>query len=191
MGKWFDNSLAFYASYHHNDTNKLIHIFFVWPIFFTAQIFLFYAGTPPEVITSLFPANMAVNWTLIASLAYAIYYFLIEQPGLAGPLASALVMTGYLVTKLLVDKFPDIWIPALVLHIFAWISQIYGHQVYEKRAPAFLDNIVQALVMAPLFVLLEVLFPLGYKPALKDQVEAIAVKNIADYRKSLNEKKTT
>jgi uncharacterized membrane protein YGL010W len=189
MGSWFERSLAFYASYHHNDTNKLIHIFFVWPIFFTAQVFLFYAGTPPAAIVNMFPAGFDVNWTLIASLLYATYYFLIEQPGLAGPLASALVMTGYAVTKSLVEKFPSIWIPALVLHIFAWISQIYGHQVYEKRAPAFLDNIVQALVMAPLFVLLEVLFPLGYKANLHKKVEAIAVKNIDEYRNSL--KKTS
>ncbi len=188
---WFENSLAFYASYHHNDTNKLIHIFFVWPIFFTAQIFLFYAGTPPDVITNLFPPGFPVNWTLIASIAYATYYFFIEQPGLAGPLASALVLTGYVVTKYLVEQYPIIWIPALVIHIFAWAAQIYGHQVYERRAPAFLDNIVQALVMAPLFVLLEVLFPLGYKPELHKKVEAIAVKNIAEYRKSLNEKKSS
>lgn len=190
MTKWFEQNLAFYASYHHNETNKLVHIFFVWPIFFTAQVFLWNAGAAPDVIANVFNGVFAkeqVTWCLLLSLAYAVYYFFVEQPGLAGPLASALVMTGYVVTKYINDQYVDAWKFALVIHLFSWFAQIYGHQVYEKRSPAFLDNIVQALVMAPLFVLLEVLFTLGYKPELHKKIEVIAVKNIAEYRKSLKQ----
>lgn len=191
MTKWFEESLAFYASYHHDDTNKLVHIFFVWPIFFTSQVFLWNAGSAPDVVANVFGDYLAreqVTWCLLLSLAYAVYYFFVEQPGLAGPLASAMVMTGYVVTKYIHEQFPEAWKLALVIHLFAWFAQIYAHQVYEKRSPAFLDNIVQALVMAPLFVLLEVLFPLGYKPELHKKIEAIAIKNIAEYRKGLKQK---
>jgi 2-hydroxy fatty acid dioxygenase len=184
---WFEDSLAFYASYHHDNTNKLVHIVFVWQIFFTAQIMLFNCGPAPEVVVNILQpySPFPVSWTLLVSLCYAVYYSIIEQPGLAGPLASAVVMTGFVVTKYMFDNIPGVWLPALIVHLFAWFAQIYAHQVYEKRAPAFLDNIVQALVMAPLFVLLEVLFPLGYKPELQQNVDKIAVHNIKIYRDSL------
>ena len=48
------------------------------------------------------------------------------------------------------------------LHASAWIAQFIGHGVFEKRAPALVDNIFLTLV-APHFVTLEILFELGYK----------------------------
>lgn len=184
MTKWLEDSLAFYASYHHNFKNKLVHIICVWPILFTLQIFLLNAPIPPSIIVSLFPVDFPVNWSLIFALCYGIYYFFVEQPGIAGPLASGLVFGGYFATKHLNETFPEVWKIALLIHIFCWAAQIYAHQVYEKRAPAFLDNIVQALVMAPLFVLLEVLFMIGYKPELQKSVDSIATKNIREFRNS-------
>lgn len=61
------------------------------------------------------------------------------------------------------------------MHGLAWIAQFIGHGVFEHRAPALLDNLVQgeafiessrggivdqlaALVLAPFFVHLEALF---------------------------------
>ncbi len=38
-----------------------------------------------------------------------------------------------------------------------------GHGAFEKRAPALLDSLDQALLTAPLFVLMEVAFFLGYR----------------------------
>ncbi len=177
---WLEKSLAFYGAYHYNFMNKVVHVFCVWPIFFTAQIFLFNAAVP-NALANIYPG---MNWTLLVSLAYALYYFFIEQPGIAGPIASGLVMGGYFVTKELHEQNSEVWKVALGIHIFCWVAQIAAHKVFEKRSPALLDNIVQALVMAPLFVLLEVMFPLGYKPALHRKCESIAVKNIAEFRKS-------
>lgn len=47
-----------------------------------------------------------------------------------------------------------------------------GHGVYEGRKPALLDNLVDALFSAPYFVMLEVLFYLGFFPELKKAVDA-------------------
>lgn len=38
------------------------------------------------------------------------------------------------------------------------------------RKPALMDSFVQSLVLAPLFVWFELLFPLGYKPKLRKKV---------------------
>ncbi|CAN0923587.1 2-hydroxy-palmitic acid dioxygenase mpo1 [Linum grandiflorum] len=55
----------------------------------------------------------------------------------------------------------------VVAQIVCWTGQFIGHGVFEKRAPALLDNLIQAFVMAPFFVLLEALQTLfGYEPYL-------------------------
>ena len=180
---WLEKSLAFYASYHNEERNKYIHFLFVWPIFFTAQVFFHNAGDLPGQIVGILP-GVRLTWCLLLSLFYGVYYFLIEQPGFAGPLASGLVAAGFYATKQLNDSNPDLWKLALGLHIFSWAAQIFGHQVFEKRSPALLDNLVQALVMAPLFVVLEILFMFGYKADLHKRVNNIAKKNIAEFRLS-------
>lgn len=52
-----------------------------------------------------------------------------------------------------------------------------GHGVHEKRAPALFDNLFQAFIMAPLFVLMEVFFKLGYKRAFHQRINVIVAEN--------------
>jgi 2-hydroxy fatty acid dioxygenase len=59
---------------------------------------------------------------------------------------------------------------AIGVEIVAWIAQFIGHGAYEGRAPALLDNLVQAFVLAPFFVFMEVLFYFGYRPELQKRV---------------------
>lgn len=61
---------------------------------------------------------------------------------------------------------------AIALHVGSWILQFVGHGRYEGRKPALLDNLVQALFLAPLFVWYEILFKLGFYKQLKSDVEA-------------------
>lgn len=61
---------------------------------------------------------------------------------------------------------------AISIHVVSWIAQFVGHGKYEGRKPALLDNLVQALFLAPLFVWYEVLFKLGLYKGLKTEVEA-------------------
>ncbi|ONH70170.1 hypothetical protein BON22_0629 [Cyberlindnera fabianii] len=65
------------------------------------------------------------------------------------------------------------------IFIVAWIVQFIGHGVFEKRAPALLDNLVQALVLAPYFVLFEGLFLIGWRKDLKQRIDTNAASNIA------------
>lgn len=61
---------------------------------------------------------------------------------------------------------------AIGVHVISWILQFVGHGKYEGRKPALLDNLVQALFLAPLFVWYEILFKLGFYKQLKKDVEA-------------------
>ena len=71
---------------------------------------------------------------------------------------------------------------ALGIHVFSWLMQFYGHGAFEKRSPALLDSLVQALTLAPLFVWLELLFVLGYKPAMAKKIDTDAKASIAAWR---------
>ena len=63
-----------------------------------------------------------------------------------------------------------------------WIAQFVGHGVYEGRAPALLDNLVQALVLAPFFVFMEALFKFGYRPELQKRVGEAVDKEIKKFK---------
>jgi uncharacterized membrane protein YGL010W len=71
---------------------------------------------------------------------------------------------------------------AIAVEIFSWVAQFVGHGVYEGRAPALLDNLVQALVLAPFFVFMEMLFIFGYRPELQKRVNEAVSKEILKFR---------
>ena len=72
------------------------------------------------------------------------------------------------------------------VHVVSWIAQFIGHGKYEGRAPALLDNLVQAVVLAPLFVWLEFLFSLGYRPELKMRLDTAISTELTKFRASKN-----
>jgi uncharacterized membrane protein YGL010W len=71
---------------------------------------------------------------------------------------------------------------AIIVHVVSWIAQFIGHGKFEGRAPALLDNLFQAVFLAPLFVWLELLFMVGYRPELQKRVEKAVVVEIAKFR---------
>ena len=188
---WLERSFVFYSSYHHHPTNQLIHIVFVWQILFT--LFTMLAYTKPfdirggvafhqadlpasikDVLPSMVQGNVYVlNWNLLLCGTYFFYYLIIEQgQGFAGLLCSALVLFAYVGSTAIFQNLGNAafnW--AVGLHVIAWVAQFIGHGVFEKRSPALFSNLFQAFAMAPLFVVLEVLFSLGYRPEIKAKCE--------------------
>jgi uncharacterized membrane protein YGL010W len=78
---------------------------------------------------------------------------------------------------------------ALGIHVFSWVAQFVGHGIFEGRAPALLDNLVQALFLAPFFVWLEVLFMFGYRPELKARLDSAIQKDISKFKEDSAAKK--
>ena len=72
---------------------------------------------------------------------------------------------------------------------FAWIMQFIGHGVFEKRAPALLSNLLTVFV-APDFVVIEILYSLGYNKKAIEECQAIIDKDIAEYKKGGIKEKT-
>ncbi|PVI08069.1 DUF962-domain-containing protein [Periconia macrospinosa] len=67
------------------------------------------------------------------------------------------------------------------INVVSWIAQFVGHGVFEGRAPALLDNLVQALFLAPFFVWFEILFSLGYRPDLKKRLDKAVEEDVRKF----------
>lgn len=71
---------------------------------------------------------------------------------------------------------------AIIINVVSWIAQFIGHGKFEGRAPALLDNLIQAIFLAPFFVWFEVLFAFGYRPDLKARLDDGVEKEITKFR---------
>lgn len=103
----------------------------------------------------------------------------------AGGLLAPMLLGGTAYSNYLTTTYgatANYW--ALGVFIASWIAQFVGHGVFERRAPALLDNLVQALFLAPFFVWMEILFALGYRPELNARVDGAVMKEIEKYHKS-------
>ena len=147
-------------------TNVAIHMVFVPAIYATALVLL--GLLAPIPIASNVPV---LHLSDLFAATYAIGYILLE------PVAGTLILPFHIAcayyARYLPTQFPSdkIAIFAGILQVIAWVAQFLGHGLAEKRAPALLDNLFQALYLAPLFVWLEILFSFGYRPELKRNIE--------------------
>ncbi|EMR65525.1 putative duf962 domain-containing protein [Eutypa lata UCREL1] len=66
--------------------------------------------------------------------------------------------------------------------LYVLLEPFVGHGAFEGRAPALLDNLVQAIFLAPLFVWLELLFKFGYRRELRQRVEKAVQVEVAKFR---------
>ncbi|XP_062169554.1 2-hydroxy-palmitic acid dioxygenase mpo1 [Alnus glutinosa] len=163
-----ERHFAFYGAYHSNPINVLIHIIFVWPIFFTALVLLYFTPAlyTPSPQIGLFQSGFLVfNFGFLLALIYALFYVAFDKK--AGALAALLCFACWVGASFLASRlgFSLAWKVVLAAQLLCWTGQFIGHGVFEKRAPALLDNLLQAFLMAPFFVLLEVLLTFcGYEP---------------------------
>ncbi|KZP24617.1 DUF962-domain-containing protein [Athelia psychrophila] len=193
MSSLFDirKQFTFYGAYHTNPVNVAIHIVCVPLIIWSLQVFSTSWPMPSflPVIHHEFNDYLVFDLkfpTLMAS-SYLLYYLALE------PIA-ALIYAPQLTLSLLTATAyyyhgSNAMAVAGGVHALSWIAQFIGHGVAEKRAPALLDNVVGAVVLAPFFVHLEVLFHLGYRPALHKEVQNDIGKEVTRIRKIEGDKK--
>ncbi|XP_022135210.1 uncharacterized endoplasmic reticulum membrane protein C16E8.02 isoform X1 [Momordica charantia] len=154
-----ETQFAFYGAYHSNPINIFIHVLFVWPIFFTALMYLYFTPSLYSIPKTLcgFEHGLVLNFGFLFTLICAVSYVAFDKR--AGSMAALLCLVcwggaGFLANSL---GYSLTWKVVLAAQLFCWTNQFIGHGVFEKRAPALLDNLAQAFLMAPFFVFLEVL----------------------------------
>ncbi|CAI7590763.1 unnamed protein product [Penicillium bialowiezense] len=181
-----EKQLLFYGAYHNNPVNIAIHITCVPILLFTGIVLA--CNCPPlfPVPSAIEVANLPANAGTIGAIIYATFYILLE-PMAGGLLAPALIAAAYYGNYFLHTHGHIVNYWAGGIHIVSWLAQFVGHGAFEKRAPALLDNLVQALLLAPLFVWMEVLFFFGYRPELKERFDKGVEVEIAKFRKQQKE----
>ena len=113
---------------------------------------------------------------------YAALYILMEP--VAGLSAAPLIVGGTVFSNKLLDQYgATANMAAIFIHVTSWILQFIGHGVYEGRAPALFDNLIQALFLAPFFVWFEILFFLGYRPELRKRLDVAIEEEIKKFNK--------
>ncbi|MEP6768458.1 MAG: Mpo1-like protein [Acidobacteriota bacterium] len=137
--KRVDALLADYGSYHRTQGNFACHAAGVPLIVFGIFSFL-----------RLIPLPLA-GWTAAEALITAAFVF---YAALDLPLALALLVPEVLLD--LAARAADSWKAGLAAFVLGWIFQGIGHARYEKKAPAFLRNLVHLLI-GPLFLVNELL----------------------------------
>jgi len=138
----------------------------------------------PETLTI---PNLPLNLGVLACLSYCGLYILLEP--VAGTVLATFLLAGTAYANHLTSEYgmtANFW--AAGAHVVCWIAQFIGHGVFEGRAPALLDNLFQAIFLAPLFVWLELLFSLGYRPELKRRLDKMIEQDIAKFRESKKQK---
>ncbi|KAJ2234553.1 hypothetical protein IWW45_003326 [Coemansia sp. RSA 485] len=193
MGGIFDLKTEFvkYGEYHANKLNVAIHMIFVPTILWTilgmsnslgAQD-LYNYPQPVVSLLELVPGPKPLpNIATLSMAGYVVFYTILEP--VAGLLIAPVIYTLLVTAQQFVLVSPQGMNICVGLFVLSWIAQFAGHGFFERRAPALMDNIVQALVMAPFFVFLEVLFAFGYRPSLHRELRSeIGVRILAFRRK--------
>jgi len=174
-----EQQLVSYASYHHNPHNILIHLLGVPGIMFSG--FLLATNTPALLDLPYIPLNFGG----IGAIVYCLFYILMEP--VAGltitPIIAAMMAYVNYLTRTY-GATANWW--GLGLHLASWIAQFIGHGIFERRAPAILDNPIQPILLAPFFVWFEILFYFGYRPELQARIE----EKVQSELKRLNAEKT-
>ncbi|KAL4729879.1 hypothetical protein ACLX1H_001908 [Fusarium chlamydosporum] len=176
-----EHHLTFYGAYHHNSVNIAIHMVCVPLILVSGFSLATYSGTLIPTPSWLTLPYLELNAGIIGASLYSLLYLLLEP--FAGFLLAIFCMAGAAFANYLRQQNPDSTFQgALAVHIVCWIFQFIGHGKYEGRAPALLDNLVQAIFLAPMFVWLEILFKFGYRPELRARVNKKVQVEIEKFR---------
>ncbi|KAJ2724818.1 hypothetical protein GGI07_001670 [Coemansia sp. Benny D115] len=189
------SEFAKYGEYHANKLNVAIHMVFVPTILWTFLAMatswgpheLFEYPAPVASLLSNIPGpNPLPNIATVTMLGYVVFYTILDQ--FAGLLTIPIIYTFLVTAQQFVLTNPNGMKITIGLFVFSWLIQFIGHGFFEKRAPALMDNLVQALVMAPFFVFLEVLFALGYRRSFQRELRNEIGSRILAFRRQQKQK---
>ncbi|SDI61852.1 DUF962 domain-containing protein [Paraburkholderia phenazinium] len=156
--------LTQYAAYHRDRRNIATHFVGIPMIVLALAVLL----SRPAWMVAALPLPVSPAWVLF--VVATLYYLVLDVPlGLMMVVVSALCLAC---GQWLAAQSTLTWLAAGIgLFVVGWVFQFVGHMAYEHRKPAFVDDLV-GLLIGPLFVLAEALFGFGWRPALREAIEA-------------------
>jgi uncharacterized membrane protein YGL010W len=163
--KTLEEQLSSYLRYHRNPKNKLTHFVGVPLIMFSLFVLLGLARAQL--------GDMSITAASVFAVAVLAYYFRLDA-------VLAVAMTLFTAVLLIAANRVCALGTTTALSVFGvtfvvgWILQLVGHAL-EGRKPALVYNFFHVLI-APLFLMAEVFFALGYKRDVAERVEQLALR---------------
>ena len=148
--------LGMYQSYHYDARNRASHFIGIPLIVFGIMVLL----NRVEVFGSM-------QLGTLVTMATIMYYFRLDW-ALAMAMTVVLCLMQYFALQMAALPQTEWLTYGLGAFIVGWVIQTVGH-VFEKRRPAFTDNLMQLLI-GPLFLMFEVFSALKLKPELHKAV---------------------
>jgi uncharacterized membrane protein YGL010W len=156
--------LTQYAAYHRDRRNIATHFIGIPMIVLALAVLL----SRPTFTAAALPLMLSPAWVLF--VAATVYYLVLDVPlGVMMACVSALCVAF---GQWIAAQSTVVWLmTGIGLFVVGWVFQFIGHVAYEHRKPAFVDDVI-GLLIGPLFVLAEALFGFGWRPALREAIEA-------------------
>jgi uncharacterized membrane protein YGL010W len=156
--------LTQYAAYHRDRRNIATHFIGI-PMIVLALAVL---SSRPAWVFAALPVQLSPAWVML--VGGTLYYLVLDVPlGVMMAIFSALCL---ICGQWLAAQSTLTWLASGIgLFVVGWVFQFVGHIAYEHRKPAFVDDVI-GLLIGPLFVLAEALFEFGWRPALREAIEA-------------------
>lgn len=154
MSAFLRRQLTDYVEYHRDPMNCALHV--------VGIVILFLGAVLPLSLLPVTVFGLQVNLGILLAIPVLIYWILLDIPiGLAIAGAAALL----LFTAATIASHASVtivWAISLVLILIGVALQIIGHQVFERRQPALMDNPTH-LLLGPVFVMAKLFISLGYR----------------------------
>ncbi len=138
LERWFQE----YAEYHRHPINQLTHKIAIPAIVFHILAMLDWIDLVPlfELPGSGTMYHLSVGHLFF--VAVLTWYFTLNAK-------FALISLFAFLPLFLIGAYTPAWV-VIAVAVAAWLIQLAGHVIWEKRSPAFLTNLLQALI-GPLF----------------------------------------
>jgi uncharacterized membrane protein YGL010W len=161
MSPYFQRQIANYAEYHRNWWNCAMHVFGI--------VFLFLAAVLPLSSIPVFGTHASA--AVILALPVLIYWLMLDTALGLGIVGAAIVLLSTAAVIVHQVSASSVWILSAILIVIGFALQIVGHQVFERRQPALLDN-PSHLLLGPMFVMAKLFIALGFRHDLARVIQS-------------------
>ena len=168
----------FYAEFHENKWNKLVHYFCIpslaWTVFILCN-YIPFSLDPIQTklhLTIFDNCSLTLRPSIILLILYHIYYLYLHL--VVGFISLIFYSILLYSSNIFYCQIDYAWIWAIGIHILSWILQIVGHRICEGNQPAFLTGAIQSFLMAPIFVVYDWCMYLGIvdRPEYLDHINS-------------------
>jgi len=157
MNELFRRQLAVYAQYHRDPLNCLTH----------------YIGVPALFVAVMLPLQawhvplgaLSAPLSVLLVLPAAAWWVMLDAG--VGLTLLLLTLPLFTIVELIDRSVGAVWMWSVAAALFAvgWFFQLLGHTVFERRRPAFVDDLHQTMI-GPMFVAAKLLRLFGLREDL-------------------------